>query len=111
MDINNMDIIFKQLLDDSYQDEIIFNAVDGNIRIYKKEGIIAYEDYLYALLTMLDSDDNNMYFYKMIIDDEKIGLELIVDDDLLEELTNVYMLKYDEFDNNINWMHIIWKKD
>lgn len=102
MDIINMDTIFKQLLDDNYLDEIIFKATDGSVRIYKKEGIIVYGDYLYALLTMLDSDDHNMYFYKMIIDDEKIGLELIVDENLLEELTKVYMMKYDEFDNSIN---------
>lgn len=96
MNIINMAQVFKQLLDDNYTDCITFISSDGTDTIYIKHAIISDGEYLYALLTMAGVNDNTVYFYKMIMDDEKMALELVSDEEELIDLLDIYLNKYQE---------------
>lgn len=88
MKINNMDEVFKLLLNDDYKGSIYLKS-DEEVQEFKKITVVVYDNKVYAALAYKETDiENVIYLFEMICNDNEIALRLVDDELLKEDLTN-----------------------
>lgn len=88
MKINNMEEVFKLLLNDEYSGSIYLKS-DEEIQEFKKISVVVHDNKVFAALAYKETNiENVIYLFEMICTDKEVALRLVDDETLKEILTN-----------------------
>ncbi len=89
----------EMILDEDCNDNIVLFDEDGESTEFEQIAVIPLEDKLYCILRPIDMpelDEDEAFVFSISEDDEEGAIDLVEDDDIVEEVFQLYYMLLDE---------------